>query len=125
RNIDVDAVVDQHRAAVEAVAPAAALQRAVERDAPGLAALVEQHQRGLADVAALVDAVARRLVALELQVELQAALQRRRLAAQSGDALQRREDRALRRGVDAGLAVVVAVSGVLGAAAHEAGFRAV
>ncbi len=88
-------------------------------------ALVEQHQRRLRDAAVLVDAIKRGRIAFEPQVELQAALQRRRVAAQRGDALQRREDRAAGCSVDALLPEVVAVAGVLGATAHKAGFRTV
>jgi hypothetical protein len=88
-------------------------------------ALVEQHQCDLPDVAMLQHAIERRAIALQLDVDLHAALQCRVWPHVRWRCAQRRVDRAAPRRGDAFLAEVVAVAGMLGAAAHEADLRAV
>ena len=70
RHIQVDAVADLHRAAVEAVSPGSRLHQLVKRDPARGTPLVQQDQSGLGDAVALVDAVERRLVSFQPQVEL-------------------------------------------------------
>ena len=105
--------------------PRAGLQVVADLEVRRRIALVEQHQRNLADAALLVDAIERGAIALQQQVQLQAALQGLGGGAHAGDALEVLADRVADRRVHARLAEVITVAGMLGGAAHEAGFRAV
>ncbi len=125
RNLGLQRALHLFTAAIQCITPLPGLQKTTHLERVRGIALVQQHQYRLRGIALLQHAVEHRLIALQTLVDLQAALQCGRCFAQFGDALQGREDRALPCSIHTLLAEVGTVAGMLGTAAHEAGFRAV